>query len=210
MIKIFIADDHQIFVESLIKLLETEESFKVIGAANDGKSLLAKISFDQPDVILMDISMPGMDGIAATKLVKEKYPHTEIIMLTMHNDKKHLDLVTDAGAKGYLIKNIKKEILIKAVHEVSAGRAYYCDEVIDGLTNGNGEIPTPKIKEEVILTSREKEVLSLILKEYTAREIADKLFIAQSTVETHRKNLIHKTGVRNTLGLVKYGVEHGF
>lgn len=210
MIKIFIADDHQIFVESLIKLLETEESFKVIGAANDGKSLLAKISFDQPDVILMDISMPGMDGIAATKLVKEKYPHTEIIMLTMHNNKKHLDLVTDAGAKGYLIKNIKKEILIKAVHEVSAGRAYYCDEVIDGLTNGNGEIPTPKIKEEVILTSREKEVLSLILKEYTAREIADKLFIAQSTVETHRKNLIHKTGVRNTLGLVKYGVEHGF
>nr|MBX2842127.1 response regulator transcription factor [Flammeovirgaceae bacterium] len=111
MINIFIADDHQIFVESLIQLLEKEDSFKVIGAANDGKSLLAKISFEQPNIILMDISMPGMDGIAATKLVKEKYPQTEVVMLTMHNDKKHLDLVTDAGAKGYLIKNIKKEIL---------------------------------------------------------------------------------------------------
>jgi DNA-binding NarL/FixJ family response regulator len=210
MIRIIIADDHQMFIDGIKSLLNTNKQVKVIGEANDGNGLLELMGKNEPDLILMDVNMAGMDGIEATKQVRKNYPAVKVLMLTMFNTRDYIEKVLKAGAQGYILKNTGKEELNHAIEKVMNGESYFSKEVTERIMEGlQGKKASAYDPMMVELTEREKDVLKLIAKELTTQEIADQLFISFNTVETHRKNLISKLNVRNIAGLVKYAVQQG-
>jgi DNA-binding NarL/FixJ family response regulator len=165
---------------------------------------------NEPDLILMDVNMAGMDGIEATKQVRKNYPAVKVLMLTMFNTRDYIEKVLKAGAQGYILKNTGKEELNHAIEKVMNGESYFSKEVTERIMEGlQGKKTSAYDPMMVELTEREKDVLKLIAKELTTQEIADQLFISFNTVETHRKNLISKLNVRNIAGLVKYAVQQG-
>jgi len=208
-IRIIIADDHQVFRDGIIAILEDEPNFEVIGDAADGRQVLDLLMSKTPTLILMDISMGGANGIETTKLVKEKYPNIKVLALSMHEESDYILKMIEAGAAGYLLKDAGSNELIKAIKIVAEGSTYYSQQasaaIIQQLSNRNKKA---KNIESVPLTKREKEVLQLIVEEYSNPEIAEKLFISIRTVDTHRRNLIDKLNVRNSVGLVKYAIKH--
>ena len=212
-IQIIIADDHQMFTEGLISLLSSEPSLQVVGSAANGVELMEKLAHTPAHLVLMDINMPEMNGLEATKAMAEQFPDTKVLMLTMMNDPKLIEQLISAGAHGYILKNTGKEELLKAIQTIISGSNYYSQEVTNSFMESFRKKKTkPTAKSAAIpvqLTRREKEVLKLIVQELTASEIADKLFISQNTVDTHRKNLLSKLDVRNTAGLVKYALQNG-
>lgn len=210
MIKIIIADDHQIFIDGLKALLSEIEDFEIIKEAPNGKVLLEILEDQLPDVILLDMNMPEIDGLEATKIISEKYSSIKILMLTMFGTVDYIQKLIKAGAQGYLLKNTGKAELELAIRSLIKGENYYSQEVSNRIMEGlQKRQKQDKDYQIVELTDREKEVLILIAEELTTNEIADKLFISKHTVETHRKNLISKLNVRNVNGLVKYAVQQG-
>ncbi len=211
MIKIIIADDHQMFIDGIKSLLKTNKNMSIVGEANNGVQLLEVLSKTPADIILMDVNMPEMDGIEATKQVCQKYPNTKVLMLTMFNTRDYIEKLLRAGAHGYILKNTGKEELHEAIETLIKGESYFSKEVTERIMEGlQKKKSTENNPMTVELTEREKDVLKLIAQELTTQEIADKLYISFHTVETHRKNLISKLGVRNIAGLVKYAVMNGF
>jgi DNA-binding NarL/FixJ family response regulator len=211
MIKLIIADDHQMFIDGIKSLLSSEPDILIAGEALTGNQVLQHLEKNTVDIILMDINMPELDGMSCTRIITDRYPSVKVIMLSMHNTEDYITGVLEAGAKGYIIKNTGKTELIKAIHEVNSGKTYYSDEVTNTimLSLTQKKTPAPAPLPAVALSKRETEVIKLIVHELTTQEIADKLFISQHTVETHRKNLLSKLNVRNTAGLVKYAYQHG-
>ena len=205
MISIAIADDHQLFRQGIISLLNTIDDFKITNQAEDGKELLEQLKFEQPNVILLDINMPKIDGIKAAKIIKKEYPSVKIIMLSMHADHETIQKAISIGIDGYLPKDTGKEELEIAINTVCNGERYFNEAITSTIMNG---LISPNITQTVRLTPRENEVLKLICEECTTQEIAEKLFISFNTVETHRKNLLHKTGSKNSLGLLKFALEN--
>lgn len=206
-----IADDHQMFVDGVKAILLQIENLEVIGEANDGEALLKLIAVNPPDVVLMDMNMPELNGLETTKIMVERYPAVKVIMLTMHDSSDYIQRLIKAGANGYVLKNTGKEELKLAIETVHAGDSYYSKEVTQRIMdamNRKKEVQTNVMNVE--LTEREMDVLKLIAAEMTTNEIADKLCISSHTVETHRKNLISKLQVRNSMGLVKYAMEMGY
>jgi len=211
MIKVFIVDDHKMVIEGFKLLLQNEKNIEVVGYEYSGDDALERIPTVQPDVVLLDINMPGTNGIdTCAKLIKLN-PELRIIAITMHKESSLIKMMLSKGAKGYVLKNADKEELVNAITTVYAGKIYLDDTaneiVINTITNTNKKQKSsdalfPK------LSRREKEVLNLILEEYTTQEIADKLFISFGTVETHRRNMLIKTGTRNTAGLVRIVLEY--
>lgn len=210
MIKVVITDDHQIFIDGLKALLSIMEGVELVGEANNGLELLEVLKKQEVDIILMDVNMPEMDGIEATKEVLQQYPDMKVLMLTMFGTQDYIQKLLKAGAQGYLLKNTGRDELENAIRTLVGGGTYYSKEVTDRIMEG---LQKKKKQDQdyrlVELTEREKEVLVLIAEEMTTQEIADKLFISHHTVETHRKNLISKLNVRNVSGLVKYAVQQG-
>jgi len=206
-----IADDHQMFVDGVKAILSQIENLEVIGEANDGEALLKLIAVNPPDVVLMDMNMPALNGLETTKIIVERYPSVKVIMLTMHDSSDYIQRLIKAGANGYVLKNTGKEELKLAIETVHAGDSYYSKEVTQRIMdamNRKKEVQTNVMNVE--LTEREMDVLKLIAAEMTTNEIADKLCISSHTVETHRKNLISKLQVRNSMGLVKYAMQMGY
>ena len=211
MIKVFIVDDHKMVIEGFKLLLQNEKNIEVVGYEYSGDDALERIPTVQPDVVLLDINMPGTNGIdTCAKLIKLN-PELRIIAITMHKEGSLIKMMLSKGAKGYVLKNADKEELVNAITTVYAGKIYLDDTaneiVINTITNTNKKQKSsdalfPK------LSRREKEVLNLILEEHTTQEIADKLFISFGTVETHRRNMLIKTGTRNTAGLVRIVLEY--
>lgn len=210
MIRIIIADDHQIFIDGLKALLSGVEDFEIIKEANNGLDLLEQMENDLPDIVLMDMNMPEMNGLEASKQIRQKYPEVKILVLTMHGSIDYIQKLIKAGAQGYLLKNTGKTELETAIRALIKGENYYSNEVTKRIMRGlQKKHNQDKDFQIVELTEREKQVLILIADELTTHEIADKLFISHHTVETHRKNLISKLNVRNVNGLVKYAVQQG-
>jgi two-component system nitrate/nitrite response regulator NarL len=210
MIRIMIADDHQMFIDGIKSLLATQKQVKVVAEAHNGHEVLELLEKDQPDLILMDVNMLGMDGIEATRQVRKQYPAIKVLMLTMFNTRDYIEKVLKAGADGYILKNTGKEELSTAIEKVMKGESYFSREVTERIMEGLQKKKTAENDPMMVeLTEREKEVLKLIVKELTTQEIADQLFISFNTVETHRKNLISKLQVRNIAGLVKYAIQQG-
>lgn len=207
MIKVLIADDHHIVVEGLISLLGNESDIHIISTAKNGEDVLPILQNSQIDVAILDISMPKMDGVELTKYIKANYPNTKILILTMHNEIGFIRRIIEAGAHGYILKNKGKEELVRAIHSLYEGNEYLGEEVTKTLFSS---IRNSDVYGEIKLTKREKEVLKLIADSYTTPKIATALNIAHSTVETYRRNLIEKTGVKNSKGLVKFAIENGY
>lgn len=205
MINIAIVDDHQLFGQGLSSLLETFEEFTITGLFNDGKTFLEHLDGSTTQIVLMDIDMPVMNGFAAARKAREMQPDLKIILLSMHNDYGTIDEGLKLGIHGFLLKNVGKEELKLAVETVMGGSDYFADEIKNVLVKGHR---SPHMSSPVTLTPREQDILRLIAEECSSQEIADKLFISTNTVETHRKNLLVKTGCKNSVGLVKFAMEN--
>lgn len=209
MIKVLIADDHRIFVQGVSSLLNRSEDISVVGNAYNGEDVLEKLKSMDVDVVLMDITMPKMDGLTATKLIKEKFPNTKVLIFSMHQEEQYVKSLLEAGATGYILKSADYEELTSAIKKVATEAPYYSNEVVSNVMSSFGQKKEPVQGTVEQLTKREMEMVQLIAEEYTMTEIADKLFISEHTVRSHRKNILHKLGVRNTAGLIKYAFQHG-
>lgn len=207
-IKVLIADDHQMVIDGLMSLLECESHIEVVGQALNGKAVLEILEKQEVDIAILDIEMPELTGVEATKIIKEKYPNVKVLILSMYNTEKFVQNLIEIGADGYILKNKGKEELVKALHYIMEGDEYFGREV--EKTYRKAKKKKSVENEHVRLTKREKEVLKLIAIGDTTPIISNKLFIAASTVETHRRNLIEKTGVRNSKGLVKYAIDNNY
>ena len=201
MIRLFIVDDHYMVVEGVRSILEPDPGIEWMGHASNAASCLSFLRNHKPDIVLMDISMPEMNGIDLCKEVKAHYPLIYIIALSTFNQSSYIHKMLDNGASGYLLKNATKEEMLEAFDTVMKGRQYLSFEASGALKKNNeAEIP--------VLTRREKEVLELIADGLTNHEIADKLFVSVTTVDSHRKNLLAKLQAKNTAALVKLAVLH--
>lgn len=202
-VKVFIVDDHEIFRKGLKTMLKRIDFVDLAGEASDGKEFLGQLEKVDPELVLMDISMPGIDGIDATKLALEKKPGLKVIALTTFTDKDFFDNSIKAGADGYLLKTTSLDELKKAIETVMNGENYYSYEMLMKVTKNlvAGKKEAGK-NEKIKLTDREKEVLENICKGLSMDKIAEKLFISARTVERHKYNLFEKTGTSNTVNLV--------
>ncbi len=213
-IKVVIADDHKIIRVGLRGLLEREKDISVVGEAENAEDIEKLLASQSADVILMDIDLGETDGIVATKRVKELHPELQVLGLTMHEEPDYIIKMLEAGASGYLLKNAGREELLAAIHTVAKGDSYFSQKVSATLLQAvtRQKTATPEVKKTQIqtpLSEREIEVLRLIAQEYSNGEIAEKLFISIRTVDTHRRNLLEKLQVKNTVGLVKYAINKG-
>lgn len=210
-IKIAIADDYTIYRDGLKIGLTQDENLEVMLEAADGEDLIKGVEADRPDVIIMDLKMPVMDGMEATKLIKKKYPDIKIIVVTMYDDEKFVIHLMEIGANGYLLKNAEAEEIRKAIYSVHETGYYFNNIVSNALLRKlviKGNIK-PSFKEGIELTEREQDVLKLICAEKTANEMGQQLFLSPRSVEGIRQRLIDKVGVRNTAGLVMFAVKNG-
>lgn len=211
-ITILIADDHKIFREGLAELLGKEQNMRVVGDAGKSSEILDILKNRNVDIILMDIDMgeEEISGIDLTAEITKLNTKTKVLALSMHGDKNYIVKMLEAGATGYILKNAGKEEMINAIQTVANGNTYFSSQVSVKLLE---QIINPTAKknnaEDTPLTDREIEVLKLIADEYSNPEIAEILFISIRTVDTHRRNLLDKLGVKNTAGLVKYAIKHG-
>jgi DNA-binding NarL/FixJ family response regulator len=199
---IFIVDDHYMVVEGIRSLLQNESGIDWTGHAMNASSCMAFLKNHLPDVILMDINLPDKSGIELCKEVKEKYPSVFIIGLSTFNQQSFIQKMMDNGASGYVLKNATQEELKTAIETVIKGKTYLSIEATDTLRKDN--------ESQIVLTRREKEVLELIADGMTNAEIAQKLYISVTTVDTHRKNLLAKMEAKNTASLVKIAVLRGY
>ncbi|MGZ5190200.1 MAG: response regulator [Flavisolibacter sp.] len=197
--KVFIVDDHYMVIEGIRSLLQFEKSIEWTGHATHAESCLAFLQRNQPDILFMDINLPDKSGIELCKEVKEKYPSIFIVGLSTFNQKSFIEKMMDNGASGYVLKNATQEELMEAITVVLSGKTFLSHDASQTLR---------KSKEgSVILTRREIEVLGLIAEGLTNNEIATKLFVSSTTVDTHRKNLLTKFGVKNTATLIRMAVQ---
>ena len=200
-IRILIADDHTILLDGIVSLLRSEKKFEVAGTAGNGYEVMELVNKNDFDVCLLDINMPGMDGMEAAKLIKASKPEIKIIMLTTYNDREIISELIHIGVSGYLLKNSDKLELVEAINKVMSGRYYFSAEVEEIIMQGLAEKKEPEI---IVLTDREIEIVKLLGKEYTNEKIAGELHISYRTVETHRKNIMQKTKSHNLAGLLKH------
>lgn len=209
MIKVFIVDDHKMVIEGLRLLLQNHPNINVVDYALSGEEAIEKIETVNPDVILMDVNMPGLNGIETTKKIVALLPNIKIIAISMHKESSLIKLMLSNGAKGYVLKNAGRDEVIEAIEKVFQNKMYLDETVNEIIINSVANTTKQKLTDTFPkLSRREKEILQLILEENTTQEIADKLFISFGTVETHRRNMLIKTGARNTVGLVKLAMEY--
>ena len=211
MIKVCIADDHAMFVDGIESILKMEENIQLTDRCFSGNEVLGMIEKNQPEVLLLDINLPEINGIELSKMMKTQFPEVKILVLSMYNEASFVTEILKNGVKGYILKNTDRIELVKAIETVATGENYYSKDVTEVLMNKILKKTPPKKSNSFLfpkISRREKEILALIVKEHTTQEIAETLFISQKTVESHRSNLISKLNVRNTAGLVRASIQH--
>ena len=204
-ITLVIVDDHIIFRKGLRAVLDEITNIKVIGEASSGHELFDILKKNEVDIVFMDIKMPVMDGIEATKKAREKYPDLKIIALTMHEEIGYFNKMIDAGANGFLLKKTTKDELEKAIKKVMMDDNYFSEEFISSISKHN----ISKNKSNIKLSDREMEILELICRGYSNPEISKYLGISQRTIDGHRGRLFEKTGAKNAPNLVMFAVKNG-
>lgn len=206
--KILVVDDHQIIRDGIRFYFEEDEEFVIQDEAENGEEALKLLQNNEYDIVLTDINMPVMDGVEFMKNLRENHPDQKVLVLSMYNEAGYINKMIALGANGYVLKKSDKGELVAAIKKVLDGQDHYSDEVYKTIIgNIAGRKPKERLTLEAELSDREKEVLVLIANEYSNQEIADKLFISIRTVETHKRNLLEKTGCKNVAGLVMYAVE---
>ncbi|GIK71355.1 MAG: DNA-binding response regulator [Chloroflexota bacterium] len=207
MIRILIVDDHAIVRAGIRVLLQLQPDFEVVGEAEDGREALRQVQQLAPDIALMDIGMPGMDGLAATRAILQNYPQVRIIALTQHENREYVLPTLRAGAKGYVLKRAPDDTLVRAIRTVAAGGSFLDPRIADVVTDSlrqQGAAPADPLE---TLTEREREVLQLLASGKTYQEIADTLFISVKTVDFHRTNLMRKLNLANRTELVQFAIK---
>ena len=212
-IKVLVVDDHQLMIDGLRSILQDEQDVASVDGANSADEALAFLENNQVDVVLADINMPGKSGIDLTKKLKELYPQIQILALTMHEDISMISKMVEAGASGYILKRTNMNEVLEAIRVVSNNGKYLGRDVQEVMMNSLARVEKTNHDEvdegPAPLTTREKEILNLIAKEYSNIEIADQLFISERTVETHRRNIFTKTKTKSIVGLIKYAIKEG-
>ncbi len=199
LLKIFLTDDHAILLDGLQKILEAESDLQVVETANSVQETLDKLTRITPDILISDYNLPDDNGLTLIKKIKRKYPNIKVIILSMHDEAHLVKEVLREGVEGYLLKKESHTELVYAIRSVASGKTYLSSDINNLLLRA---LHGPD--EERLLTDREREVLLLISKEFTNKQIAEELFISERTVETHRKNIFRKTGTHNLVGLIKF------
>jgi len=213
-VSLVIVDDHQLVLDGLVSIVKEMDDFKIIGSACNGKEGLELVKALRPDLVLMDIDMPVMNGLEATRRIKSEVDDSKVIILTMHNEASLIKKVMDIGADGYLLKNSDRQEFRDALCSVSKGKSYFSAEVTQSLLHPDQQKKsTFEIDPDTIqlskLTEREIDVLKQIAEGLSNKEIGDKLFISHRTVDTHRTNLMKKLEVHNIAGLIKFAIKNG-
>jgi DNA-binding NarL/FixJ family response regulator len=209
-LKVYIADDHTLFRKAMVNLLRSFDRIIDVKDAENGRELLTLMKYEVPDVVIVDLQMPVMDGAEASAQILQKYPDVKIIILTMHDSNKFILHMMDLGVHAFLLKNTEPDELEKAIYAV-ADKDFYHNELVATVLRKNVKDRTGKrpIFKTAELTDREKEILFLICQELTMKEIGQRLFLSENTVRNHRVNIMEKVGVNNIVGLVKYAYEAG-
>jgi two-component system response regulator NreC len=208
MIKVIIADDHAIVRRGLKALINAEPTMLLIGEASGGQAAMEAVEVDQPNVLILDLSMPDLDGIEVTRRLKKHFPEIHILILTVHEDDALLKAAMNAGASGYILKRAAENELVAAVHRILQGDLYVDPSMVRSLFNETDPSPVSRPGAAEELTPRETEVLRLIAEGYTNRQIGEELRISVRTAESHRANLSAKLGLQNRVELVRYAREH--
>jgi len=209
MIRVFLADDHLMFRQGLRTLLDKTDGIEVVGEASDGRESLKQIEHLKPDIAVLDIAMPGLNGVEATKRICKQVPETRVLILTMNADKFFTIEALKAGALGYLLKEDSFTQLENAIRSVAAGKICISSTLEPSVMKGFVHLAQQAGDHAFdILTEREREILQLITEGMTSKDIADLLCISTSTVETHRKNMMTKLDLHSVAGLIKYAIKH--
>lgn len=203
MIKVLLADDHTIVIDGLKSILSEEDGIEVVACVSDGQEAVDFIERNHVDVAVLDISMPNVNGIEATKLIQQN-SETKVLILSMHDQYEYIDELLDAGCQGYILKNKGREELVEAVKRVHNGGYYIGERIQERILEQRKRGKAKEKEDPVKLTTRELEILKLIAMEYSTPDISKQLSIKESTVNTHRRNLINKLEVRSSMGLVSY------
>jgi DNA-binding NarL/FixJ family response regulator len=210
MIRVFLVDDHTVLREGLRNLLAHEPGLAVVGEAGNGQELLDQLPAAPTDVVLLDLHMPVLDGLATTQRLRAEFPEVRVLILSMEAHELSIGQVLEAGALGYVLKNADKGEILVAIQAVAAGKRFLCSELglsmLDKVLNAPPDSPTPA---DTALSPREREVLQLVASGLTNGEIAEQLYNSKRTIETHRQNIIAKTGAKNTAALISYAVRQG-
>ncbi len=205
-LSLIIADDHTLFINGLRMLLQNEPDIDILNVAGDGKELMGLLSTLRPDLILLDINMPGINGLEALRRIKAYYPKIKVIMLSTYNEEHLIEKAKAGGADGYLFKNVEKNELLDAMHTVWQGGSSFPQKVVETV-NSKFDEPDPFLK-QFQLTKRELELLQLIKLNHTNQQMADKLHLSIYTVETHRKNIMQKLQLKNPVELTKFMLQY--
>ncbi len=214
MYKVLLADDHTLVLESISDLVGALGPYEVVAKVENGREAIKNVAIFKPDIVLMDVDMPVLNGLEATRQLKRDLPDLKIIILTMHGDPALIKRMMELGADGFLLKNSDRSEFEEALKRVSAGKTYFSSDaakaVITGENHTSGNFT---VGEESILVStlseREREILQLIAEGYSNKEIGENLFISHRTVDTHRTNIMRKLEIRNTAGLVRFALKNG-
>ncbi|WP_194766342.1 response regulator [Tamlana sp. I1] len=207
MYNLMIADDHKMFLDGLLSILSEEKEYRILLTAKDGKHIIKYLDVnpnEHIDLIITDISMPEISGIELNKIIKQKNNKIKTLVVTMHNDADMIDRLIEDDVDGYVPKNAEKEVFLEAIKTILNGDKYFSKDIQSIYLENKF---AKKKQEDITLTKREIDVITLIAEEYTSQEIADKLFLSKHTIESYRKNLISKLNVRNLAGLTKYALK---
>lgn len=205
-IKVMIVDDHQVVLDGFVARLKLEHDIEVVATASNGLESIQAVKQYQPEVVLMDVSMPIMNGLEAAEKIKQHYPNVKVLMLTMHDNREYIMKVMQSGAMGYMLKDISSDKLIQAIKTVYQGSTYFCESVTQTLFTPATVASVQKVNP---LSRREETILALVAQGESSKKIAKALSISARTVETHRQNIKHKLDLYSVAELTKYAVDHG-
>jgi len=209
-IEIILVDDHSILQHGLCNSLEMEKKFKVVGRTDSGRAAIELTAKLSPDLVIMDVNMPGLNGIDATKQIIKANNQIKVLGLSMHIEKVYVIGMMSAGASGYILKTCSFKELVKGIETVLSGKYYFCKDIKPLISFKNGKIVTDKKNQKFSLLSlREREILQLVAEGHTSKDIAQKLNLSPKTVDIHRKNVKTKLNIDSTAGLTKYAISEG-
>ncbi len=211
--RIVVVDDHAIMRDGLCAMLGNEPDLEVVGVADNGRTAIDKAGEYQPDLLVMDLTMPRTDGAQAIRIIKSKYPEIRVVVLTYHKEDTHIHAALEAGADAYVLKDDGRGELLTAVRNVRAGRSYLspaiCERVMMGYVQGGAPGAAKETNSWEVLTARERQVLKLVAEGYKTREIAEYLSLSKKTVEKHRTNMMRKLDLHGVSAVTAYAIENG-
>lgn len=209
--RIILADDHEIFLESLSAMLTSEENLEILKKVSNGKELVNAVKESPPDLCIVDMDMPEMNGMQASEVLLKLYPDLKILILTMHKEKSLIKKMMSLGIRGYLLKTCDKEEFIFAINHILKGKNHFSEEVIETIVNEDRfeTKQSPELSKLATLSDREKEIIGLLCNGLSNKQIAEKIFISPKTVDNHRTNIMRKLEVNNIVGLIRFAIKHG-